>query len=82
MDDESIRWILGATLGLAGVMFSLWWKVESRQDRKIDLSNEKNVEAHAGLYKKIDATEAALTAQHMALRDKIEDIWKHVVKNK
>ena len=78
--DEQDRWIVGLLITAFAGLFSVWWKVESKQDRKIDETSKANTAAHAKLYLKIDETERELTRQHLTLRDKIEDIWKEVVK--
>lgn len=82
LDEDLMKWILGGLGTFAVLLFGYWWKVEERQDKKIDALGVKNDLAHRRLHTKIDATQAELTRQHMQLRDKIEDIWKHVVKSK
>lgn len=78
---ELLQWILGGVGGLATILFGIWWKIETRQDHKIDQLRVDNENAHIRLHAKIDDTEKELTKQHLALRDKIEDIWKHVVRS-
>ena len=71
LSGEDIRWILGSLGGIAAAMLGIWWRVESRQDKKIDDLSETNGKDHEILHKKIDK-----------LRDKVEDIWKHLVERK
>ena len=74
---EEIRWILGALGSIAFVGVTVWWKVESKQDRKIDNLAESNHVAHNNLYKRIDDVEDKLTEQHVAILGKIEELWRH-----
>lgn len=79
---ELLQWILGGVGTLSALLFGIWWKIEARQDRKIDTLRADNEQAHIRLHTKIDDTQDELTRQHLTLRDKIEDIWKHVVRDK
>lgn len=81
MITEEMRWVLGAVASAGVFMLTVWWRVESRQDGKIDKLRDQNSAAHSMLHKKIDEVESELTRQHTVLRDKIEDIWKHIVRN-
>jgi uroporphyrinogen-III decarboxylase len=66
---EEVRWILGFLGSFAIVASTIWWKVESKQDKKIDDLKTCNSKDHDLLHRKIDKT-----------RDKLEEIWKHLVK--
>lgn len=79
---QLLQWILGGVGSLAILLFGVWWKIEARQDNKIDQLRIDNDAAHIRLHTKIDDTQDELTKQHMALRDKIEDIWKTIVPHK
>jgi hypothetical protein len=68
---EEIKWVLGSLGTLAGVFMMIWWKVETRQDKKIDDMHKKNGDDHKNLHDKIDR-----------VRDKVEEIWKHLVQEK
>ena len=76
MNDVTIHvigWVLaglGACLSLA---VGVWWRVESRQDRKIDGLSQINGKEHRDLHDKIDAN-------HHSIRDKLDNIWKHISK--
>jgi hypothetical protein len=69
---ELLPWILGIGVPVIGGLFTLWLRVESKQDRAISQLQESNDEAHTELRK-------AMTDQHSKLRDKIEQIWQHLV---
>ena len=68
---ELIYWILGGVGAIAAVFVGIWWKVESKQDRQVRHLQEANSHDHDQLHGKIDK-----------VRDKVEDIWKHLVKDK
>jgi hypothetical protein len=70
MPDE-IRWILGVIGSIAAVFLMVWWRVESRQDQKIDEMKRDNGNEHETLHRKVDK-----------VRDKVEEIWKHLVKDR
>jgi len=80
----SIEWQWIAAIGIPLFIgaIAVWWKVESRQDKKLDDLNRSNDKAHTRLHEKIDDVEDKRDEQHSHLRDKIEEIWKHVVKHK
>lgn len=73
---ELLQWIFGGLFAVSSGLFGVWWKIESRQDKKIDDLAIRNDAAHLALHKKIEANQNALTNQHGQLRDKLEDIWK------
>jgi hypothetical protein len=55
--------------GTALIAFlGIWWRVESKQDKKIQSLQEINSHQHEMIHGKIDK-----------VRDKVEDIWKHLV---
>jgi hypothetical protein len=66
---EELRWILSFLVAFASLASLIWWRVESTQNRKIDDLSERNHEDHGHLHKKIDN-----------VRDKVEDIWKELVR--
>jgi len=74
-----LKWIFGAMGGVATLLFGIWWKIEARQDKKIDDFVKHNDAAHLRLHEKIDHVETRLAAQHSALLEKTTDIWKHMV---
>lgn len=76
MSDE-LQWILGSLGSIAIIGLSVWWKVESRQDQKIDNLAEQNHKAHTHLYSRIDGVEEKMTEQHVTLLSKFEEVWKH-----
>ncbi len=44
-----LTWVLGALGALLLFLFGLWWKIENRQDRKIDESAKSNDKDHREL---------------------------------
>ena len=68
---QIIIWVLGSIGAIGVFMFGIWWKIESRQDRKIDESAEKNGREHKELHDKIDSN-------HHSIRDRLDNIWKHI----
>jgi len=77
-----LKWIFGAMGAVATFLFGIWWKIESRQDKKIDNFVELNEAAHLRLHEKIDSVEGRLSAQHETLLGKTTDIWKHLCNEK
>lgn len=77
-----IQWVLGIFGACAVFLFGVWWKIESRQDHKIDQLQADNDKAHGLLHKKIGDTKTELkdemTGQHLAIRDKIEVLIREV----
>lgn len=66
-----IVWVMGAMGALLTFLFGLWWKIESRQDKKIDSLQVVNGKDHRDLHDKIDSN-------HHAIRDRLDNIWKHL----
>ncbi len=66
-------WVLGMLGTLFTFLFGIWWKVENRQDKKIDNMSEQNGKEHREIHQKIDG-------QHHAIRDRLDNIWKHMRK--
>jgi len=60
------------------LLFGIWWKIESRQDKKIDDMANANEAAHLRIHHKIDNVEGRLSKQHAVLLEKTTDIWKHL----
>lgn len=56
-------------IAISGLIFTIWWRVESRQDRALHDLRQENGASHVELHGKIDS-----------LRDQINDIWKYVNK--
>ena len=76
MDVDVFRiltWVLGALGALFVFMFGIWWKIENRQDQKIDESSKQNGKEHRDLHDKIDSN-------HHSIRDRLDNIWKHLSK--
>lgn len=74
-----LKWIFGAMGGVATLLFGIWWKIEARQDKKIDDFVVHNDMAHAKLHEKIGRVEGRLSKQHGQLLELNTDIWKHLV---
>ena len=66
--------VLGAIGALLVFLFGIWWKIESRQDQKIDESSKQNAQEHKELRDKIDSN-------HHSIRDRLDNIWKHLSKD-
>ena len=66
-----ISWVLGGLGTLLIFLFGLWWKIESKQDKKIDDLHTNNGKDHRDLHDKIDQN-------HHAIRDRLDNIWKHI----
>ena len=69
-----LTWVLGAIGALLVFLFGIWWKIESRQDQKIDESSRQNGKEHKDLHDKIDSN-------HHSIRDRLDNIWKHLSKD-
>jgi hypothetical protein len=67
---ELIYWGLGAAGAIAAAFLGIWWRVESNQDKRVKDLAQQNSHQHDQLHGKIDK-----------VRDKVEEIWKHLVKN-
>ena len=63
--------VIAFVVPLIGGLAALWWKVESRQDKKIDTIQHTNGKEHKDLHDKIDSN-------HHAIRDRLDNIWKHL----
>jgi len=75
------NWLGVILLPIALFMVRFWWNVESKQNTEISQLKQSNHADHAHIRKELADTKQTLTDQHLVLRDKIEDIWKHVSKN-
>lgn len=74
--NDEVRWILGALGAIAAVGLSFWWRVEAKQDKKIDDLTQQNMEGHNAIYKRINSVEDKMTEQHITILGKIEELWK------
>jgi hypothetical protein len=68
-----LTWVLGALGALFVFLFGVWWKIEARQDHKIDKIAESNGKEHKELHDKIDSN-------HHSIRDRLDNIWQHMKK--
>ena len=66
---DFIMWALGGAGVAVTLILGFWWKVESGQNRKIKELQDMNSHQHELIHGKIDK-----------VRDKVEEIWKHLVK--
>lgn len=71
---QILSWVLGALGAVFIFLFGIWWKIEARQDKKIDTLIAVNGKEHRDLYRTMDQ-------QHHAIRDKLDNIWKHISKH-
>ena len=69
---------IGITIFLS--MFGFWWRVESRQDKKIDGLRNFNDKDHREICKEILAARDLSVKQHMMLRDKLDEVWKDLIR--
>lgn len=65
-------WALGTGVAIASLLFGLWWKVEMRQDKKIDDYHKTNMDEHRHMRDQIDE-------HHKSLIERIESLWKHLI---
>jgi len=56
----------------------MWWHVEQQQNKEIGSLRKCNHDDHQKIRKELSDTKQMLIDQHMTVRDKIEDIWKHL----
>ena len=79
MDLEMWQWII---MGVAGPVVlglaRIWWHVENQQTKEIDALRKTNHNDHTQIRKELSDTKQMLIDQHMTVRDKIEDVWKHL----
>ena len=77
-----LKWIFGGMGSVAVLLFGIWWKIESRQDQKIDNLADRNSRAHDLLHKRINCVKDELTTemteQHHQIRDRIERVMDEV----
>lgn len=66
------QWIAAIGLPVVLGLLGFWWRVEARQDKSIKEMADANHKAHSDLHDKIDRN-------HNALRDKVQEIWEHLV---
>ena len=66
-------WLIGIVITVVVIFVSgfltVWWRVESRQDKALCALRNENDKSHGILHEKVDD-----------VRDKIEAIWIHMVK--
>lgn len=77
MTESWVQWVIGIVVIILLAMISgfirWWYCIESRQDEKLDKLDEENSKAHGEMHRKMDE-------QHSKIRDKLEDIWKHLLR--
>lgn len=66
---DFIMWVVGGAGVVCVVVLGFWWKVESGQNKKIAEMQQHNAHQHELIHGKIDK-----------VRDKVEEIWKHLVR--
>ena len=82
---ESIEiwmWIVGIAIPVVLAALRLWWRVEQGQNESIAALRDGNHKDHIAIRKELAATKAQMNDQHMALMDKVTEVWKHLVKSK
>jgi hypothetical protein len=67
--DETTMWLIGLGITAAGGFLTIWWRVESRQDKALCALRKENDSSHKHLHGKVDR-----------VQDKVEEIWKHLVR--
>ena len=70
--------LLGAIGGIAAIIMGIWWKVEHRQDQKIDQLHEENHSAHLLLHEKIDTLQNQTHKNQMHIMAKFEELWRNI----
>ena len=76
---ESWHWIVaGLVVPVVLALVRMWWHVENQQTKEIDNLRKSNHEDHTNIRKELSDTKQMLIDQHMTVRDKIEDVWKHL----
>lgn len=73
-----LQWALGILGAIGLAMLGVWWRVESRQDKKIDKMEDENSDSHRKLFDKVDDVKDQMNNQHHHLLNKIEEIWRHM----
>jgi hypothetical protein len=68
---QVFSWVLGGLGTLLIFLFGFWWKIEHKQDEKIDALYLRQEIQHRDLHDKIES-------QHHAVRDRLDNIWKHI----
>lgn len=74
--SDEFRWLIGIFGSVGATLLAIWWKIETKQDRKIDDLAKDNSKSHGLLHKKIDEVDQKMTNQHLVVLGKIEEIWK------
>lgn len=84
MTDSIETWMVFAGVGIPLLVaaISVWWKVESGQNTEISALQKCNHEDHTEIRKEIAGSVETFTEQNNHLRDKIQEIWEHLVKEK
>jgi hypothetical protein len=80
--NSEIWYLIGALTPIVIGVVGLWWRVESQQNVRIEKLTTCNHHDHQAIRKEIIDTKDQLTIQHLQLRDKIQEIWEHLVKQK
>ena len=87
------QWVAGIGIPLVVAAGWIWWHVENGQNKRIEKNRDLSAELigsmrtcnhndHLAIRKEIVATKDQMTRQHNALRDKVDEVWQFLVKQK
>ena len=75
---EEMAWLLSAVGTVAIIISSIWWRIEHRQDKKIDQLHEENHNAHLLLHKKVDDLQEQQHENQLHIMAKFEELWRNI----
>lgn len=73
-----VTWLLGSLGTLVAIGVSIWWHVESKQDKKIDDLHDENHKSHERLHDKVDGLQKEVHQNHTHLLSKFEELWRNI----
>jgi type VI protein secretion system component VasK len=74
MTDEKARlveWVIYGGVPLLLFFVGLWWRIDARREKAVKEWKSQNEEQHEAIRQSMDD-------KHQSIRDKIEEIWKHL----
>lgn len=63
-----IQWLVGLLVAFGVAFVGIWQHIDKKKEHKLDEKFKNNDDDHRAIHHKIDN-----------VRDKVEDIWKHLV---
>ncbi len=82
MELDNILALIGLGITIIGGIIGLVWKIHNGHVRRLEEFRQDNHEAHTDLHGKIDSVNNKSAERHLAIRDKIDEIWKAIVKER